>query len=74
MVKLLRHEKPKTCEMYVKDKVTGMLRKCKHKIAFINKSSGGFLCISCANMLHKRYSGKYIKLYDAKKYLKLWYK
>lgn len=73
MVKLVRHEKPKTCEMYVKDKSTGMLRRCNNKIEFINKYSGGFLCVSCANKLHKRFPNN-IKLYNAKKYIKKWYK
>lgn len=73
MVKLIRSERPRTCEMWVKDKITGMIGRCTNKIVFINKSSGGFLCIKCANMLHKRYSGKYIKLFDAKKYLNKWY-
>jgi len=72
MIKLVRSEKPKTCEMFVKDKVTGMLRRCPHKIAFISGSSGGFVCISCTNMLHKRYPN-YKKYRNAKPYLKKWF-
>lgn len=73
MVKILRSKKPKTCEMYVLDKITKTPKRCTREIAFINKASGGFLCVHCANKLHRRYPDG-LKLYDAKKYLKLWFK
>jgi hypothetical protein len=73
MVKLLRKEKPKTCEMYILDKKTKSPRRCTDEITFINKASGGFLCVNCANTLHRRYPSG-LKLYDAKKYLRLWFK
>lgn len=60
--------------MFVKDKETGRIRKCTNKIAFINGSSGGFICVQCTNKLHKRFSSYYSgKFKDADKYLKKWF-
>jgi len=67
LIRLARSGKPEHCEMWLNN--NGKIEPCKNPIEFYCFESGGFLCSSCSNRMHKRFP-KHIHIDLAKKYLK----